>query len=147
MGVALSLVPIPFAGMLVALALAPILRLNLPATYLGTAVVNPFTGAFIYFAELWLGMTLLGRPTPAFAELSELSAMQWWHLFQDLVFPFMLGGGLMSATALAVCFPVISWGVRRYRIHRMHHPRKHHPHKTKHEGDPARAESPSESSS
>ena len=136
-GVALSLVPIPFAGMLVALALAPILRFNLPATYLGTAVVNPFTRPFIYFAELWLGMTLLGRPTPAFAELSELGVMQWWRLFQDLVVPFMLGGALLSAVALAVCFPAIVWAVRRYRVYRAQHPRK-----AKHKGDSASAESP-----
>ena len=39
LGLSLSLVPIPFAGMFLALATAPLLRCNLPATYAGTDTV------------------------------------------------------------------------------------------------------------
>jgi hypothetical protein len=71
LGVGLSLIPVPFLGMVLALAAAPVVRANVPATYLGTAVINPFTGVVFYFGELWLGTLLLGAPA---AELGDAVA-------------------------------------------------------------------------
>jgi uncharacterized protein len=98
-GVALSLIPVPFLGMVLALAVAPLLRLNLPATYLGTAVVNPVTGVFFYFGELYLGSWLYGLPLPRWSELTALDGAGWWALFKTLVGPFLVGA--------AVAIPVI----------------------------------------
>lgn len=100
LGVGLSLIPIPFAGMLLALALAPVVRVNLPATYLGTAVVNPVTGVFFYAGELWLGLWILGLPLPSWAELTALDAAGWWTLFKGMLLPFALG--------VAVAIPVVA---------------------------------------
>jgi uncharacterized protein (DUF2062 family) len=122
LGLSLSLVPIPFAGMLVALALAPLLRCNLPATYLGTAVVNPITGPAFYFAELWLGMLVLGRALPSWAQLHELDAMGWWGLFGDAVGPFMLGACLFCAGGFVLAFPLIWWLVARWQARHPHPP-------------------------
>ncbi len=118
LGLSLSLVPIPFAGMVVALALAPLLRLNLPATYLGTAVVNPLTGALFYFGELWLGMTVLGREPPAWAHMRALSATGWWEVFVDALLPFLVGAAIGSAAAAMLSFAllwplVVRWQARR----------------------------------
>jgi uncharacterized protein (DUF2062 family) len=99
-GVGLSLIPVPFLGMILALAAAPLLGLNVPATYLGTAVINPFTGAVFYFGELCLGMWLLGRTAPAWATLSELDGAGWWALFKEMLVPFALGA--------AVAIPVLA---------------------------------------
>jgi uncharacterized protein len=115
LGLSLSLVPIPFAGMIVALALAPLLRCNLPATYVGTAVVNPVTGAFFYAAELWIGMRLLGHPPLAWAELSALDAGGWWSLLRELVLPFALGAATLAAATLLIALPGVHWLVARWQ--------------------------------
>lgn len=118
LGVALSLVPIPFLGMFLALALSPMLRLNPPATYLGTAVVNPVTGAAFYFAELWVGMTLTGQRAPAFAELSRMSASQWASLAGDMLGPFALGAAVCMAAAVGLTYPLLRWATARYQARR-----------------------------
>lgn len=115
LGLVLSLVPIPFAGMLIALALAPLLRLNLPATYVGTAIVNPLSGAFIYGAELWVGMWLLGEPLPSWAALRALDAGGWFRLLRDLAGPFALGAALLAVVAMLVAYPLIYLVVARWR--------------------------------
>jgi len=99
LGVGLSLIPVPFLGMVLALAAAPLLRLNVPATYLGTAVINPVTGAVFYFGELWLGLWLFGRPLPSWSRMSELDASGWWALLKETLGPFAVG----AAVAIPVC--------------------------------------------
>ena len=111
LGLSLSLIPIPTAGMFVALALAPVLRLNVPATYGGTAVVNPFTGPFLYFAELWIGLRLTGHPAPSWQVLSRLAAGGWWDLLVALLGPFLLGGAVIFGHAeLAVALAIAGAG-------------------------------------
>ncbi len=100
LGVGLSLIPVPFLGMVIALAAAPLLRMNVPATYLGTAVINPFTGAVFYFGELWLGLWLYGRPLPSWAMLAGLDAGGWWSLFKQCLGPFAVGA-LVAIPVLA----------------------------------------------
>ena len=100
LGVGLSLIPVPFLGMVLALAAAPLLRANVPATYLGTAVINPVTGSLFYFGELWLGTWLLGLPLPSWSALMALDAAGWWALFKALLGPFLLGA--------AAAIPVVS---------------------------------------
>lgn len=113
LGLSLSLVPIPVVGMLVALAVAPLLRLNLPATYLGTAVVNPVTGPFIYFGELTLGLAILGRELPTWAAVSALDARGWLALFQDALLPFAIGAAAFCTVGLLTTFPLVWWLVAR----------------------------------
>lgn len=115
LGLMLSLVPIPVLGMVVALALAPVLRLNPPATYLGTAVVNPLTGPLFYFAELWLGHWALGRPLPSWATLRELDAAGWWALLQQSVLPFAVGAAMLCTLAAAASLPLLWWWLARHR--------------------------------
>lgn len=115
LGVALSLIPIPFLGMVLALAIAPLVRANIPATYLGTAVINPVTGAFFYFAELYAGLWLLGRPLPSWAELSALDAAGWWDMFTRLLGPFALGAAAAIPTFAGLSYVVVLAGVKRWR--------------------------------
>lgn len=120
LGLSLSLVPVPFAGMFLALAVAPLLRCNLPATYLGTAIVNPFTGPFIYFGELWLGLWLTGRALPSWARMQELDAAGWWSVLEHAVVPFVLGAGLFCAAGLVLAFPLVWWLVARWQARHPH---------------------------
>lgn len=115
LGIALSLVPVPFAGMFVALALAPVLRLNLPATYVGTAIVNPFTGVFFYASELWIGMWLMGHAAPSWAELQALDAAGWFALLGEMLLPFLLGAATLAAVAMITAYPLVYVVVTRWR--------------------------------
>ncbi|MEM6996956.1 MAG: DUF2062 domain-containing protein [Myxococcota bacterium] len=118
LGIALSLVPIPVLGMLAALALAPVLRLNPPATYLGTAVVNPLTGTAFYFGELWLGLWLVGQPTPSWDEARAMGAAQWWALFTDLLGPFALGAAVFITVGGSLSYGIVLVLSRRWQARR-----------------------------
>ena len=134
LGIACSLVPIPVAGMLLALAMAPLLRCNLPATYFGSAVVNPFTGPIIYFAELWVGLRLSGRPLPEWQALRTLDTVGWWRVFTDMVGPFLVGATAMMLATCALTFPLLWWATRHWQ--------RNHPPQSRYEGtvaDPAPA--------
>jgi uncharacterized protein (DUF2062 family) len=113
LGLALSLIPVPFLGMFVALALAPLLGGNLPATYAGSAVVNPVTGPAIYFAELWLGAMLLGVQAPSWAEARGFDGDQWLALFGELLPAFALGGVVVATGAVLLVYPSLRLLVRR----------------------------------
>src|SRR5690606_25196921 len=113
LGMGLSLVPVPFAGMALALALAPVFRLHLPATYLGTAVINPVTGSAFYFAELWIGMWLLQREPPSWQELRALDVHGWWDLLLRLAGPFLLGACVLVTFCAVVVFPSLWWLTRK----------------------------------
>ncbi len=118
LGLALSLVPVPFAGMFLALALAPILRLNLPATYLGTAVVNPVTGPAFYFAELWLGTWLMGDTLPRWAELRALDGSGWLALALQTLPRFALGAATSAALLAPAAYGLVRLAVRATRSRR-----------------------------
>lgn len=115
LGVGLSLIPVPFLGMVIALAVAPLCKMNVPATYLGTAVINPVTGAVFYFGELWLGMRLYGMQAPSWAALSELDAGGWWALFKEWLGPFLLGAAVAIPTLSALAFGLVYALVRAWR--------------------------------
>ncbi|MEZ4324445.1 MAG: DUF2062 domain-containing protein [Polyangiales bacterium] len=115
LGLGLSLLPVPFAGMLLALALAPMLDANPVATYLGTAVVNPVTIAVFYFTELWIGASLLGLHAPGWEEARAFDAAQWWSVLKELLPAFALGGPLLGLAVSAVSYPLLRWLVQRYQ--------------------------------
>lgn len=60
LGVFLSVIPTFLIGMFVALFLAWRFNLNLLSTYLGTLIVNPYTGSFIYLLDYQIGAWLIG---------------------------------------------------------------------------------------
>jgi uncharacterized protein (DUF2062 family) len=115
LGVALSLIPVPFLGMFVALALAPLLRANLPATYFGTAVINPVTGAPIYFSELWVGASLLDVQAPSWAEAKGFDGEQWLALVGELLPAFGLGALVVACGATLISYPLLRLIVSRFQ--------------------------------
>ncbi|WP_181198212.1 DUF2062 domain-containing protein [Enhygromyxa salina] len=115
LGLSLSLFPIPFLGMLAALALAPLLRASLPATYAGSAMVNPLTGAAIYFGELWVGSRLTGVLLPAWAEVRYYDWREWWSLFTSMIPTFLLGALVLMVGAAVLCYPTLRWTAAAYR--------------------------------
>jgi uncharacterized protein (DUF2062 family) len=115
LGLGLSLFPIPFLGMIVAMAVAPLIGASLPAVYAGSAVVNPLTGPGIYFAELWLGGRLTGAELPAWIEAREFGWRQWMQLFRELLPVFLLGAVTAMLLSSVVAYPSIRWLVAAYR--------------------------------
>ena len=115
LGLGLSLFPIPFVGMLAALALAPIVGASVPATYAGTAVVNPLTGAAFYFAELWLGSVLTGDRLPSWAQARTYDWQAWWALVRSMIPAFSLGAASSMLAITALCYPTLRYVVTRYR--------------------------------
>lgn len=121
LGLGLSLFPIPFLGMIVALAVAPLVGASIPAVYAGTAVVNPLTGAAIYFGELWLGGRLIGERLPAWVDVRDYDWREWWALFRARLPSFLLGAVVSMIGAAILAYPSLRWLVSAYQ---RRHPRK-----------------------
>jgi uncharacterized protein len=115
LGLSLSLFPIPFLGMIVALAVAPLIGASLPAVYAGTAVVNPLTGPAIYFGELWLGGALTGSALPRWIDVRGYDWREWLRLFRELLPAFLLGAVTLMVLSTAIAYPSIRWLVAAYR--------------------------------
>lgn len=115
LGLSLSLFPIPFLGMLVAMALAPLVGASLPAVYAGTAVVNPLTGPGIYFAELWLGGRLTGSELPSWADARDYDWREWLRLFGELLPAFLLGAVTAMLLCSAIAYPTVRGLVALFR--------------------------------
>lgn len=122
LGLGLSLFPVPFAGMLVALALAPLLGASMPATYAGTAIVNPLTGAAFYFAELWLGSALTGDALPGWQQVRTYDWHGWWALMLSMLPAFLLGALTLMLGASLLCYPTLRWLAARYAQTRVSEP-------------------------
>jgi uncharacterized protein (DUF2062 family) len=116
LGLGLSLFPIPFLGMIVALALAPAVGASLPAVYAGTAVVNPLTGAAFYFGELWLGTRLTGEALPSWSESRDYDWRTWWSLCLAMLPAFLLGALTSMLAASLLCYPTLRWLAGRYGV-------------------------------
>ena len=115
LGLGLSLFPIPFLGMVVALALAPLVGASVPAVYAGTVVVNPVTGAAIYFCELWIGAQLTGDSLPPWSEARAYDWREWWALCLAMIPSFLLGALALMLGASLVAYPGLRAMAAAYR--------------------------------
>ncbi len=77
-GLFLSILPTFGIGMIIALALCPLIKTNPVSTYIGTLIVNPFNGIFIYSFNYWVGTLIIKTNSvfkipKSFQELSNIS--------------------------------------------------------------------------
>jgi len=112
LGLFLSVIPTFGLGMVAALALAPLLRLNLVATYAGTLVVNPLTGVFFYAADYFIGAWVLGikdavRIPSSFAEAKAL--------ILGAPLPWYLGGTILAAVLSLIAYAGLYLAVRSFQ--------------------------------
>jgi uncharacterized protein (DUF2062 family) len=118
LGLALSMLPVPFLGLAAGLGSAALLRANMVAAYLGSAIMNPLTAPFIFFAELWVGLTLIGGPVPSWDIVSRYSGREWHRMLRDLIGPFGLGIGVAVLGSIVLGYPLAYFGTivakRRY---------------------------------
>jgi uncharacterized protein (DUF2062 family) len=120
LGLFLAFVPLP-VHLLLAVILALILRLNIPAAVAGTLLANPLTMVPMYVLAYLLGCQLLGIHERRFA--FELS---WDWLTTQLLpvwKPFLLGC-LVMGTATAVVGYILLGGVWHLSLVLKYHKRK-----------------------
>ena len=113
-GLFLSVIPTFGVGMVVALALAPLIRGNLVSTYLGTLVVNPVTGAFFYGLNYLIGCKLLGM-TVGEGVVFPKHLFQLPHLVESVARPLYLGGFLLATVLSLLAYGAIFKGTMIYQ--------------------------------
>jgi len=96
LGVFLSVIPTFLIGMFVALFLAWKFNLNLLSTYLGTLIVNPYTGSFIYLLDYQIGAWLIGG--------NSLQLPITIHTFGSIARQAYIGGLILSAAASTLTY-------------------------------------------
>jgi uncharacterized protein (DUF2062 family) len=123
----------PFLGLhtIVATALAFIFRFNKIAIYTGTFINNPFLtlvpiivssyaiGAFILGRPLRIpdeGLELLKNPRVFSGEYYRLLFVQSWNI----VWPFSVGGMVLSVVCSLIAYPLTLRALRAYRSHKNH---------------------------
>ncbi|HVW70711.1 MAG TPA: DUF2062 domain-containing protein [Steroidobacteraceae bacterium] len=100
-GLAICFIPLP-VHMLVASVTAIALRINLPAIFGATLLMNPLTCVPAYYAAYRVGTTLLGMSPENFRFHPS------WEWFQTGLQPF-LKPFLLGCTACAIATGLVGW--------------------------------------
>jgi uncharacterized protein (DUF2062 family) len=123
----------PFLGLhtIMATILAFVFRFNKIAIYTGTFVNNPFLtlvpiiiasyaiGAFVLGRPLRIpdeGLELLKNPRIFSSEYYRLLFVQSW----TIVWPFSVGGMVLSVVCSVIAYPLTLRALRAYRTHKSH---------------------------
>lgn len=114
----------PFFGfhILIAVALAFLLRQNKIAAFAGVWITNPLTAPFIYGLEYEVGRMLLGQPVFGFANFRHGMG---WEMAMQIGTPLFLGSLVLGVPAALISYALtirLIPGLRQYRIQRW--PRK-----------------------
>jgi len=122
----------PFLGLhtIMATVIAFAFRFNKVAIYTGTFINNPFlTLVPIIIASYAVGAFVLGRPIQIPDEGIELLKdphlltgdyyrrlfVQSWN---NIVWPFSIGGMILSVICSVVAYPITLWALRKHRLRR-----------------------------
>ena len=95
-GLAICFIPLP-VHLLVAAAIAIVWRINLPAMYGTTLLVNPVTCVPVYYVAYRIGASILGDSPESF---HFHPSWDWFHTGLEPIWkPFLLGCTLCAAVA------------------------------------------------
>jgi uncharacterized protein (DUF2062 family) len=122
----------PFLGLhtIMATLIAFAFRFNKIAIYTGTFINNPiFTLVPIIIISYAVGAFILGRPLSIPDEGVELlkdphllTRDYYRRLFvqswSNIVWPFAIGGTILSVVCSVVAYPITLWAVRKHRLRR-----------------------------
>jgi uncharacterized protein len=101
LGVFIAFLPLPIHT-LSAVLLALLLRINIPASIIGTLVNNPLTMVPIFLGAYRLGVQILGTQPRTFQP--ELSIQWLTHGFLHVWQPLLLGCVLLAASASLIAY-------------------------------------------
>ncbi len=113
LGVFIGITPtVPFHTIM-ALTLAPLLRISVVTTYLGIWVMNPLTMAPLYWAAYKVGKLLLAQHRPDIPMALDFQARLQilWHNGLAL----QLGGVIIALPPAIISYFLTLWVVQRYR--------------------------------
>ena len=123
----------PFLGLhtIMATLVAFIFRFNKIAIYSGTFINNPFlTLVPIIIASYAIGALILGQPLRISSEGLDLLKephlltgdyyRKLWVKGSEIVWPFTIGGTVLSVVCSAIAYPVTFWLLRKRRQSKAH---------------------------
>ena len=97
---------IPIAQILIAAAVAVVLRVNVPVAVAGTLLTNPLTVPPIYYAAYRLGAWATGVSIPA--AFSLVDPMAYWENLGMIGMPLIAGLGIMATFVSIASYLLIS---------------------------------------
>lgn len=97
-GLFLSIIPTFGIGMVLALLIAWFFRLNLLATYLGSLIVNPVTGPFVYLLDYKIGSLIFGTQLKIPKNVSD---------FTSISFESYVGGAFLSLVLSCLLYYIV----------------------------------------
>ena len=112
----------PFLGfhVLLAIAFAYLLRVNLIAAALGTAFANPLTFPFIWASTWELGHVILGRDNPRNAEHFDFAALfghfDFRQIWTPVLEPMLIGSIVPAVICAIISYIVVFAVVRSFRL-------------------------------
>ncbi len=118
-GLFCAFLPIPFQ-MVLAAAIAVIVRGNIPVAVILVWISNPLTWGPIYYACYKIGQTVLNMPPVPF---SSQSNAEWFASnFVNVMGPMTLGGVIVGGIAAAAGYAVVTlvwhWNIVAYKRHK-----------------------------
>ena len=119
LGVFIGFTPTFGIQILLAIALAYLLRQNKLATFVGIFVTNPLTAPIIYGLEYEIGRILLGMPAVYSRAAFELSLN--WHMGAQVFKPLVLGCLVLGIPAAIIAYALglrFVPALRRWKIPR-----------------------------
>jgi len=113
LGVFIGITPtVPFHTIL-ALTLAPLLRISMVTTYLGIWVMNPLTMGPLYWAAYKVGKLLLAQHRPDIPAVLDFQARL--HILWHNGLALQLGGVIIALPPAILSYFLTLWVVQRYR--------------------------------
>jgi hypothetical protein len=113
LGVFIGITPtVPFHTIM-ALTLAPLLRVSVVTAYLGIWVMNPLTMGPMYYAAYKVGRLLLAQHRPDIPTVLDFQARL--HILWHNGLALQLGGVIIALPPALVSYFLTLWVVKRYR--------------------------------
>ena len=120
-GAAVSFTPFMGVHILVAIALAFVIRANMLAATVGTVVGNPWTFPIIWAVSFEVGNFILSRDThlPLMALIDvDLLLTDPWEAVEPVFLPMLVGGFAIALVAWVLFYSIISVMVGAYQARR-----------------------------
>jgi len=122
-GLFVAFLPTP-GQMLIAAALAIMVRANLPLAVMTVWITNPITMPPIFYSCYRLGLWLLGRPVPG---AGFQPSLEWfWEQLNSIWQPFLLGCFVVGTIAAVTAFLAVHllWRLHVVRAHKRRRARR-----------------------